>query len=186
MQEPSIDIIQKASKGDLKAFEEIYRTTCGFVYSCALRVAGNSSDAEEITQEVYLKVHKYLEKFEFRSTLKTWIYRITVNTAINYAKKMKREMPAHKDIDDHPGAGVTVSVNDIIENSDNQRVLHTLLDVLNPEQKSCILLREIEGLDYKEIAETLGININTVRSRLKRGRQALMASTASEVIKNEL
>jgi RNA polymerase sigma-70 factor (ECF subfamily) len=128
-----------------------------------------------------------LERFEFRSTIKTWIYRITVNTAINFAKKMKKEMPAHKEIEnDQPLGDRTMSADDIIENSDNERVLQKLLDVLNPEQKACLILREIEGLDYKEIAATLQVNINTVRSRLKRARQALIVSSKSEVIRNEL
>jgi len=187
MQEPAVDIIQKASKGDLKAFEEIYKAASGFVYSCAHRVVNNASDAEEITQEVFLKVHKNLEKFEFRSSLKTWIYRITVNTAINYSKKMKREMPPHKEIEnEQPLADTEHRIDNIIENSDNERVLQALLGILNPDQKACLILREIEGLDYKEIAAALRININTVRSRLKRARETLVASRKSGEIKNEL
>ena len=91
MQELSDDIIIKAREGDIGSFEAIYEATAGFVYNVAYRIVYNTHDAEEITQEVFLKVYHKLKNFRLESSLKTWIYRITVNCAINYSKREGRE-----------------------------------------------------------------------------------------------
>ena len=87
IKEISNDLLQQASQGDIQAFEEIYKITSSFVYSMALRTIRNREDAQEITQEVFLKIFKNLKDFKFRSSFKTWVYRITVNTALNFIKK---------------------------------------------------------------------------------------------------
>ena len=90
MQDISEDIIKKASAGDLKSFETLYQATAGFVYNVAWRIVNNKEDAEEVTQEVYIIMHRKLKSFRFESSLRTWIYRITTNQAINLAKKGSR------------------------------------------------------------------------------------------------
>ena len=77
------DIIERAVKGEMAAFEQIYRDTSGFVYRSALRILNNSADAEDVTQDIFMKIHDNLKNFQFRANFKTWVYRITVNTAIN-------------------------------------------------------------------------------------------------------
>ncbi|MCK4532276.1 RNA polymerase sigma factor [bacterium] len=187
MQEITKNIIIQASKGDIGAFEIIYKTSADFVYSIALSITKNIDTAEDITQEVFIKIYKNLKKFQFRSTFKTWIYRIAINTAINDYKKRSKEMGKR---DDFELALKTHCVNDITEEiigrKDKERQLLSFLDTLNKEQRTCIILREIERLSYKEISEVLKININTVRSRLKRARIALLACRKKGVIKDEL
>ena len=176
MQDISRDLLMQASKGDMQAFEEIYRIASSFVYSVALRITTNADEAKEVTQDVFIKIYNNLRRFGFRSSFKTWVYRITANTALNALKKSSKEMGRRVDYD------VTLKTKDdratttqAIEMDDNKKLLSSLLDMLNPDQKACIVLREIEGLDYREISKALGININTVRSRLKRAREALLA-----------
>lgn len=168
------DILQKASQGDIEAFEQVYRVYSSFVYNVAFRVTRNSADAQEVTQDVFMKIYRNLKSFQFRSTFKTWVYRITVNTAINRYRKTRREEKDRVDYDNIIASFPdSRSATEGIIQSDNEARLNALLDMLSPEHKTCLILREIEGLSYREIADALKIPVNTVRSRLKRARQAL-------------
>lgn len=172
MKDISEDIIKKAAKGDVEAFKEIYRETSTFVYNVALRITNNSEDADEVTQDVFMKVYKNLKRFNYLSSIKTWIYRIAVNTAINHLKAEKKYTTAR--VDYNPAIQPFSQKEVVRNNIDTKERISVLLNVLNPDQRACIVLREIEGLNYKEIAHTLKLNINTVRSRLKRARQRLL------------
>ncbi|MDD5565495.1 MAG: sigma-70 family RNA polymerase sigma factor [Candidatus Omnitrophica bacterium] len=180
-------IIEKAASGDMEAFEQVYRTFSGFVYNVALRVTRNSPDAEEVTQDVFMKIFHELRQFQFRSAFKTWVYRITTNTAINYYRKTKRE---RKDRVDFEGVIDTVrsdySTRDEVMRNDSESKIRALLEVLSPAHKMCLILREIEGLRYQEIAAILAIPVNTVRSRLKRARQALLEAAQRGLVEDEV
>lgn len=168
----------------MAAFEQLYKAASGFVYSVALRVTNRRPEAQEVTQDVFIKIYNNLSKFEYRSSFKTWAYRITVNTALNACKKMNRYQRGRQDIEsviDSQAVSVDTKKEIAIkeERSQAKLRLESLLGVLNPDQRACIVLREIEGLSYEEIANTLKVNINTVRTRLKRAREALMAASGS-------
>ena len=169
MQDISADTIEQAGKGNMRAFEEIYKKTSGFVYNVAFRMAGNSQDAQEITQDVFVTLYRKLNSYRFESALKTWIYRITYNLSINHIKKYsyknKRNVPFNDALENIPA--VQEEIND-------EGNIEKILETLNQDQKACLILRGIEGLSYQEISETLKININTVRSRLKRAREILL------------
>src|ERR1700679_2744028 len=90
MEDIANDILIKASQGDIQAFEEVYKASSSFVYNVALRVVNNREDAMEVSQEVFLIIHHKLKGFRFESSFKTWVYRITANCAINFAKKNSR------------------------------------------------------------------------------------------------
>lgn len=177
IKEISHDLLQQAAQGDIQAFEEIYKFASSFVYSVALRTVRNREDAQEITQEVFLKIFKNLKDFKFRSSFKTWVYRITVNAALNVIKKaghdLNRQVEYNENmvIENAPPENATDS---ILETRDKEKKVNELLAALTPEYRVCIVLREIQGLSYKEIAQTLKTNINTVRSRLKRAREILL------------
>jgi len=175
MQDIPSDILERASCGDTSAFEQVYKAASGFVYNIAFKITRNSADAEEVTQDVFMKIYHSLRDFQFRSAFKTWVYRITANTAINRYRKSTRESKYKADdnsiIESFPGSSSTAE--GAIQ-SDNEARLNALLGMLTPEHKACLLLREIEGLSYQEIAASLKIPVNTVRSRLKRARQALL------------
>lgn len=186
MQDISEEILTKAAKGDIRSFEIIYKAAASFVYNVAFRVVSNRQDAEEVTQEVFLNIYHKLQDFRFESSFKTWIYRITANHAINHSKKRSKERDRRKEYDAsltrHKPLNATQAA---ISTADQQEAIHALLQSLNPHQRACIVLRSIEGLSYQQIAAALNININTVRSRLKRAREALLA-LRKEVINNEL
>lgn len=177
MYDISNDLVMRAAGGDMTAFEEIYKATAGFVYNVALRITNNPSDADEVTQDVFVKVHKNLRDFGFRSAFKTWIYRIAANTALNHCKWRSRREKGNVEYD--PAVhDIAAPDNTIAEGDkeDAEKKVAALLEVLDPDQRACIVLREIEGLDYKAIADSLKMNINTVRSRLKRAREKLVAA----------
>lgn len=186
MQEITDDLLKSAINGDMASFKKLYEAAGGFVYNVALRVVGRHQDAEEVAQEVFLTVHQKLKEFRFQSSFKTWVYRITVNQAINFAKKHSRPMNQTMEYDENINAVVVPSeTRQKMDQEARERLAQKLLENLNPDQRACIVLRNLEGLSYQEIAESLGININTVRTRLKRAREALMA-LGKEVIQHEM
>ncbi len=175
MEEISREIITRASQGDLGCFEQIYKRFCGFVFNVALRIVNNSADAQEVTQDVFMNVYHNMGNFQFRSSFKTWVYRIAVNVSINSYRRNSRFQRSRVSFDDVAETlPVLGSSADGAINNDAKLQLGALLDKLAPEFKVCLILREIDGLSYQEIASVLSIPVNTVRSRLSRARQSLL------------
>ena len=175
-------LIKAASDGDMASFEEIYKVTSGFVYNVALRITNNVKDAEEVTQDVFVKVYNNIKRFEFRSSFTTWLYRIAVNTALNFKKSISRNKYGRVDYETVSNIKAAKQEGNI-ESEDEVKFL---LNKLSPEHRVCVVLRDIEGLSYKEISDVLKININTVRSRLNRARDILMKYARKEVVENEM
>lgn len=187
MQEIPSEILSRAAGGDLDAFERIYKLLSGFVYSVALRYIRNTADAEEVTQDVFLKIHSHLGSFRSQSSFKTWVYKITMNTAINYGKKRARENSRRGDYDTAiETQEVPAEIETRLNREESERAVQDLLARLSPDQRACILLREVEELDYRQIADTLRININTVRSRLKRARESLLTLVKKGVVQHAM
>jgi len=187
MQDIAKETLIKAQDDDLESFENIYRETSGFVYNVAFRIVNNKQDAEEVVQDVFLNIYHNLKYFRFQSSFKTWVYRITVNCAINHVKKMAREKNRIKEYGNNLiQTGETSQAPEVEKLNDGQEaVISSLLGVLDANQRACIVLRNIEGLSYREISNALKININTVRTRLKRAREKLL-NFGKEGMRNEL
>lgn len=166
----SDDLLHKAANRDMSAFGEVYKITSGFVHNVAFRIVGNSEDAQEVTQEVFLRLFDNLKSYKFQSSFKTWIYRVTVNTSLNFRRKVLKDLNHQTEYHENLHRGED-SGNDPAE---NEELVNNLLAAINAKQRVCVVLREIEGLSYAEIAHVLKINMNTVRSRLKRARERLL------------
>ena len=174
MEDIDKDILIRASQGDMQAFEDVYKASSSFVYNVAFRVVNNKEDATDVAQEVFLIIYDKLKGFRFESSFKTWVYRITANCAINYAKKISRSKTVP--FEEALGEGAVLSeAATNMEQEDQNKLVEKLLAELNPEQRACVVLRDIQGLSYEEIAQALNVNINTVRSRLKRSREKLLS-----------
>ncbi len=159
----------------MEAFEEIYRASSGYVYTVAYGITASREDAEEVTQDVFVKIYRKLGGFGFRSSFKTWIYRITANTAINRYRKKAKRFRRERPLDEVLSRVIPGEKGDEKFDADHNRTLvDSMLKSLPPDQRACVVLREIEGLKYEEIARTLEIKINTVKTRLKRARKKLM------------
>ncbi len=156
------DLINQLRKGDLRAFEEIYRRYGSFVYSVAYNVLGNRSEAEDLVQDVFLRLYRKVNGFMFRSSLKTYIYRTTVNTALNYLRKRRDSGLKEEALkaDDRPN-----------NRWEDKELVRQILRRLSPDARLILVLREVEGLAYEDIGRALGIGVNTVKSRLNRARE---------------
>lgn len=183
IQEDMIDIpanlIESASRGDIDAFEKIYRVSSGYVFAVAYRVMGRREDAEEVTQDVFVKVYRKLGSFQFKSAFSTWIYRITMNTAINLYRKRSKERLRKVSFDDAIGGDKYPEDNRgpamEAEKKERRELVRSMLMALPEPQRACVVLKDLEGLKYEEIAKVLDINLNTVRSRLSRAREKLVS-----------
>ena len=156
-------------------FEDVYQEQADFVYGLSRRLSRGAADAEDLFQEVFLRVHRFLPKFQGGS-VRGWLRRIVVNTNSslkrgkkNQALTMLDESPGWKESLPDPTAGPAEQV----EQGAELRVLEHALAQLTEDFRTIIVLREVEALDYAEIAEVLNVPVGTVRSRLARARMAL-------------
>lgn len=182
MNEISDRLIERACRGERSAFEEIYRAHSGMVYGIALRMTNSLELSGEITQEVFITVFRKLSQFRGRSQLKTWIYRIAVNTVLNARKRETAEKERIREYAHEKSVLEPQTVPCPGEDSCDR--IQELMMLLPLEQRICLLLRSLEDLSYREIADVLEINVNTVRTRLKRARETLFANLRGE--KDEL
>ncbi len=167
------DLVGRAQQGDMAAFEGIYRQYSAMVYRIALRMTARAEDAEEVTQQVFLSVHRHLASFAGDSSLKTWIYRIAVNCSLNALKKGKRRQEVAWEEGFEP-QDPKQDVRDEADKSLRHSRINELLDQIDPDQKACLVLRAQEGLSYEEISGVVKVPLNTVRSRIKRAREKLL------------
>ncbi len=157
--------LKKAARGDGAAMEKIYSTYSSFVFNVALKTSLNPSVASDVTQEVFIKIFKNLKKFKFKSSLRTWIYRITVNTALNMLEKEKRR------------EGVQLDTSFYKSDEENslrqQQTVEELLSVLGEKERLLIVLRELEGLSYREISSAAEMKLGTVKTKIYRAREKM-------------
>lgn len=154
------------------------------VFNLSCRLLGDRAAAEELTQEVFLRVHRGLKTFRGESSHKTWIYRITLNAASNQRKRWgRRGRRRHVSLHESPESGglapeqslssASPDPERIARASETGRRIQAALDDLPPEFRDAVALRDIEGLSYQEIAAALGTAVGTVKSRIGRGRALL-------------
>ncbi len=175
------ELIKKAQEGDLQAFEELILTHEKIVYNVALRMMNHSEDAKDISQEVFLKAYRNIKNFDERSKFSTWLYRITTNTCIDEMRKRKgkQSYSLEAELENEEG-GVQRQVADEGETpeeallrTEKQSEIVQALAQLVEEQRNIVILRDVRGLSYDEIAEILELPIGTVKSRISRARTQL-------------
>jgi RNA polymerase sigma-70 factor (ECF subfamily) len=171
-----LELVERHRYGDAGAFNEVYARFEEMVYNLAFRLSGNREEAADLTQEIFLRVFRHLGSFGGRSTLKTWIFRIAVN---HCRDRLSRWHPPTQPIGEEPGEGVAVYADpsrgpeELAVAADEKRRVEQALTCLPQVFREVVVLRDIEGLSYEEIAEVLGVRIGTVRSRIARGREQL-------------
>lgn len=147
------------------------------IFASMLAVIGNRQDAEDLTQEAFLTAYRKLDHFENRSSFYTWLHRIAFHLAIDLQRRKSRTIKKHLS-DDISESSLQLAGNDlapesIAMNKEMATKVWAALQRLDAERKNLIVLRDIDGLDYAQIAEVLDIPIGTVRSRLHRARMEL-------------
>jgi len=167
-------LLARARQGDLPAFEEIVKRHQRRVYGVALRIVRSHAVADDVAQEAFLRAWRSLERFELGRPFAPWVCRIAANLAVNHVRSpAAREDPLPEE---GPGAGSVSSHDDplgALLDSEAQQVLARALDGLPPEQRAVFVLRAVEEMSYREIAEALELHPGTVMSRLFRARERL-------------
>ena len=175
--EIELDILQRARKGDSAAFEEIVRAHEKTVYNLALRTLGNREDAEDAVQETFLKAYMALSGFRGESRLSVWLYRIASNVCTDVLRRRRETVSLSAE--DENGER-ELEIEDfrfdpaaVTERRDLCGAVRAAMDALPDASRRVLLLREIAGLSYDEIARALEIDVGTVKTRIFRGRKKL-------------
>jgi RNA polymerase sigma-70 factor (ECF subfamily) len=156
------ELVQKHLSGDPEAFRLLYEKYGDRVFASAYRIVGEYHAAADLVQEVFVKIHGELRRFKFESKFSTWLFRVTVNHALNKSSEVARHARIHGKIgkDGRGDPGGTKEGRPVDDE------VHRALQQLSPKLRTVISLRYLEGLSYEEIAEILEISIGTVKSRL--------------------
>jgi RNA polymerase sigma-70 factor (ECF subfamily) len=179
LQQPDLAILRKAQRGDERAFSIIVRAYETPVFNYVLRLVGDRSLAEDLTQEVFLRVFQGLPKFSLRCKFTTWLFQVTKNRVLDELRASERR-PRH-----------LVALDDIAplevmdapyERGETVDALWRAIEALNPDLKMALLLRDVAGLSYTEIADALEITLATVKWRIYKGREDVAAALAQEGI----
>ena len=173
-------LVQRCASGDERACAELVGEHQRMVVQLAMNLLGDRDEALDLSQDVFLRVFHTIHTFRGQSSLRTWIYRIAVNQARNRHRFWRRRHRTDQvSLDEHVAAhGELVSRGDstqdrILARKELAAALQRALDHLPFDQRTAIVLREVDGLSYEEIAYSLGVAVGTVKSRLTRARQAL-------------
>jgi len=179
-------LVQRSQTGDLEAMERLILKYQGRIYNVILKMCGNTDDAAELTQETFVKVIESIEKFKGRSSFYTWVFRIAVNLTLNYcqrnAKMATRSLDTEEnESDSQAGKGLKEFLSDnsaadpaiLAQRRELCDLAKQALLTLEEPQRAVMVLRDIEGMNYAEIAEVLNVELGTVRSRLSRARSHL-------------
>ena len=176
-------LIQRCAARDEDACAELVTEHQRMVYQLSLNLLGDHNEALDLSQEVFLRVFRTLPRFRGQSTLRTWIYRIVVNQARNRQRFWRRRHRAQQvSLDEHIRAHGDLAAPEnggapdrLLGQKQLAERIRTALDHLPFDQKTALVLREIDGLSYEEIGFSLGIAVGTVKSRLARAREGLRA-----------
>ena len=177
--QPDLGVLRKAQRGDERAFSIIVRTYEQPVYNYVLRLTGDRSLSEDLTQEVFLRVYQGLPSFSLRSRFTTWLFQVTKNRVLDELRAMERRPRAVVALDDVPPLEV---VDAPVERSEAIDAVWRAVEALNPDLKMSLLLRDVVGLSYTEIAETLEITLATVKWRIYKAREEVQLSLQREGI----
>lgn len=170
------ELIARLQKRDEAAFEELIRQYEKKVYTLCFRMCGNSEDAEEAAQDAFLALWRGIDRFRQESSLSTWIYRLATNACIDTLRRRKKQSGSVS-LDDEElfvdAVDTSPQPQETVERREAQKLLQEGLSALPEEYRKVLILREIEGLSYTEIAESASIELGTVKSRISRGRSLL-------------
>jgi RNA polymerase sigma-70 factor (ECF subfamily) len=169
------DLVERHRRGEREAFEEYYAAHAGLIYNLTLRQCGDPELAHDLSQEILLKVFRGLARFRGGSSLKTWTYRICINHCRSH---LGRRRPAMQSLQSEDGREQEVAdphrgpEETLIADEEGRR-LAAALPRIDDAFREAVVLRDLEGLSYQEIADVLAVPIGTVRSRIARGREQL-------------
>ena len=173
-------VIQAVLDGDVNAYEALVKEYEKNVYNLALRMTGNSEDAADMAQEAFIKAYNSLTAFRGDSKFSVWLYRIVSNVCLDFLRSRSRKQTVSLSTENDDGEEVELDIADethspeqLLDRSLTRDAVRRGLAALPPDQREILLLREIQGLSYEEIADVLGLEAGTVKSRIFRARKKL-------------
>jgi len=166
--QPDPGVLRKAQRGDERAFSILVRAYERPVYNYVLRLVGNRDLAEDLTQEVFLRVYQGLPGFSLRSRFTTWLFQVTKNRVLDELRAMERRPRAVVNIDDVPPLEV---VDQPFERTETIDAVWRAIEGLSVDLKMALLLRDVVGLSYTEIADSLEVTLATVKWRIYKARE---------------
>ncbi len=181
----NMDVIEGCQRGDEAAFRELFESHKDKIYSIALRYSGDKAAAMDIAQDTFLKLMDRIGQFRGESSFDSWLYRLVVNSCMDYRRRQKRWMPMVEEFFDSFRAPEPTPLQDLMSDERSQQVQEVVAK-LAPEHRTVVVLRYTEGLSYEEIAEILNCSRGTVASRLNRAHKVLerrLGALAKEVRK---
>ena len=173
---PIDQLIERCLQGDQAAWETIVRQHRRKVFNVAYKFVGKHDEAEDLTQDIFLKLFKSLDTFDRRANFQTWLISVSRNLCIDHYRSVRKERETiDRDVDagDLTPASSDTGPYAALEHSDRRLLLRRALDELAPTLRSAVMLRDIHELSYQEIADRLGLPEGTVKSRINRGRLEL-------------
>lgn len=178
---PDPILVARSQQGDLAAFDVLVTRHRSRVFGQIVAMVRNEADAWDLAQDAFFKAWKALPKFEGNSAFSTWIYRIAHNTTLDWlrARKIQGHSEFNEAVESHVAAGATTTPHgegrpdDRMAQTELGRRIHSALAELSPEHRAVVLLREVDGRSYEEIAEIAGCSLGTVMSRLFYARKKL-------------
>jgi RNA polymerase sigma-70 factor (ECF subfamily) len=180
--EELVELVRKADRSDLRAFDLLVRRYQDRVATNCRHISGSPSDADDLTQEVLVKAYFGIPRFEGRSRFSTWIQRIKVNHCLNFLKKKKGR--TFLDVDEPAAMGeealhVEPDADRNLHQLDERQVISEVLSSLSDTVRIPLVMRDMDGFSYQEIAEELDIGLSAVKMRIKRGREEFRATYRS-------
>jgi RNA polymerase sigma-70 factor, ECF subfamily len=180
LQQPDLGVLRKAQRGDERAFSLILRAYETPVFNYVLRLVGDRALAEDLTQEVFLRVYQGLPRFSLRSKFTTWLFQVTKNRVLDELRASERRPRAVVALDDVAPLEVLDAPFERLEAID---AVWRAVENLNVDLKMALLLRDVVGLSYTEIADSLEITLATVKWRIYKAREDVQLALAREGIK---
>lgn len=173
--------VKQAARGDQQAFNLLAEKYSRRIYNIGLKMLCNADDAADMTQEALIKIYRNLPSFRGDSAFSTWVYRVSVNTCRDALRAAYRNRErSFSDFGDEEESVINFDIADysampesVYLDGEDRKYLHALIDGLSPKYRLVVVLREVSGLSYQEIADSVNISVGTVKSRLNRARAAM-------------
>ncbi|HTM25531.1 MAG TPA: RNA polymerase sigma factor [Vicinamibacterales bacterium] len=168
-------LVERCRRGELGAFEELYRAHAGRLYSLAVRMLGNHADAEDLLQDIFLSAHRKLDGFRGDSALGTWLYRLAMNQILDHVRSRAGRAGQVTDGLDDASMLADAAGHRLADRAIDRIDLERALDELPDGCRAAFLLHDVEGLEHREVSEVLGIAEGTSKSQVHKARLRLRA-----------
>jgi RNA polymerase sigma-70 factor (ECF subfamily) len=175
--QPDLDVLRRAQRGDEQAFTVILRTYETPVHNYVFRLTGDHALAEDLTQEVFVRVHHALPSFSLRCKFTTWLFQVTKNRVLDELRARERRPQSACSLEDMPGLATFDQPGEQVETVE---AIWRAVQDLNPDLKMALLLRDVVGLPYGEIADALEVTLATVKWRIFKAREEVQLALARE------